>query len=292
MSEFSPPPIPACAAESDARPLSPEKIEIVLNYFRAWYQEFGAVRCEPPAPAASPPDLHTLLGQFIAQRHEVNLQTRAVRSQQEQNAETLRQLSAALEAVQHARRQVAETSAAALEEQLRPLLKSFVDVFDALSLAQRESERGQPAVGTTLEQLVELTEKVAETQRRETVEAPSGFWPRWLMAPAAPGTPAANAPSAELKDQAEVLAARVRKQLESLLTGYNMSVARIARTLVQLGLEPIPCVGEPFDPERMEVVEVVGDSGRPGGEVIDEVRPGYLWRDKVFRYAQVRVAKP
>jgi molecular chaperone GrpE (heat shock protein) len=41
----------------------------------------------------------------------------------------------------------------------------------------------------------------------------------------------------------------------------------------------------------MEVVEVVAASGRPAGEVIDEIRRGYIWNDTIFRYAQVRVAK-
>ena len=38
-------------------------------------------------------------------------------------------------------------------------------------------------------------------------------------------------------------------------------------------------------------LEAVGDSGRPSGEVLDEVRRGYLWNGRVLRYAQVRVAK-
>ena len=42
-------------------------------------------------------DLYTLVGQFTALRQEVNLQTRAVRAQQEQNAETLRQLAEAVD---------------------------------------------------------------------------------------------------------------------------------------------------------------------------------------------------
>jgi len=50
-------------------------------------------------------------------------------------------------------------------------------------------------------------------------------------------------------------------------------------------------VGEHFDPEIMEVVEAVAASGRPAGEVLEEVRRGYIWRESVFRYAQVRVAK-
>jgi molecular chaperone GrpE len=41
----------------------------------------------------------------------------------------------------------------------------------------------------------------------------------------------------------------------------------------------------------MEALEIVASSGRPSGEVIDEVRRGYVWRGRVFRFAQVRVAQ-
>jgi molecular chaperone GrpE len=71
-----------------------------------------------------------------------------------------------------------------------------------------------------------------------------------------------------------------------------MSVQRVERALQQTDLEPIAAVGEPFDPEQMEAVEVVVEPGREFTEVIEEVRRGYLWRGKVFRYAQVRVARP
>jgi molecular chaperone GrpE len=84
----------------------------------------------------------------------------------------------------------------------------------------------------------------------------------------------------------------VRHLLDSVLTGYAMSVRRVERALQDYGLEAIPCVGEPFDPELMEVVEVVTDPARAAAEVIAEVRRGYLWRGRVFRYAQVRVARP
>ena len=84
----------------------------------------------------------------------------------------------------------------------------------------------------------------------------------------------------------------LRRMLDSLVTGYAMSLQRLERAVQQCGLEPIPCVGQPFDPERMEVVEVVSDPARPAGEVVEEVRRGYLWRGRVFRYAQVSVNKP
>jgi molecular chaperone GrpE len=85
---------------------------------------------------------------------------------------------------------------------------------------------------------------------------------------------------------------RVGQLVTSLVAGYTMSLQRVERALQQYGLEVMECVGQRFDPERMEAVEVVTDSGRASSEVIEVVRRGYLWRGKVFRFAQVRVAKP
>ena len=50
---------------------------------------------EPPAETVV--DLHTLLGQMTALKQEVHLQTRAVRTQQEQSVAGLEQLTAAVE---------------------------------------------------------------------------------------------------------------------------------------------------------------------------------------------------
>lgn len=231
--------------------------------FRRWLEDAAS----PPSPhvAAStetPLDLHTLLGQFIALRHEVNLQTKATRAQQEQNAETLRQLSQTVEAF----RQLPEKHRAEEEDLLRPLLKTLLDMADALALARREIERLQQSAATSLEQL------------RAAIATPPWLWGRWFGEKV-------NRP--ENQDAAD----RVRALLDSVLTGYAMSLQRVERALQQQGLEPIDAVGEPFDPERMEVVEAVVESGRPSGEVVAEVRRGYLWNDRVFRYAQVSVAK-
>ncbi|MFL5341380.1 MAG: nucleotide exchange factor GrpE [Gemmataceae bacterium] len=80
-------------------------------------------------------------------------------------------------------------------------------------------------------------------------------------------------------------------RVEAAASGLRMGLQRLERTLRQHGLEPIAATGRPFDPELMEVVDVAADSGRPVGEVMEEVRRGYLWNGKVFRFAQVRVAK-
>jgi molecular chaperone GrpE len=70
-----------------------------------------------------------------------------------------------------------------------------------------------------------------------------------------------------------------------------MSERRVERLMREVGLEAVECVGRPFDPEAMEAVEAVADSGQPAGTVVEELRRGYRWRGRVFRYAQVRVSQ-
>lgn len=268
---------------------------------------------KPDAPARGETiDLHTLLGQFLAVRQEVNLQTRAVRAQQEQNAETLRQLTAALDALQQRQAREDEAQQQAIEEVLRPLLKTLIDLYDALSLAGREVARMRDTVQPSLEQLAApLTPTLLPPEGGEGFSshpprppeggegqgvrgaAPRSFWARFFGSSTADTE--ARQREAQARQERERLARdsaeRVRQMLASLVTGYTMSLQRLERALRQHGLQAIPTTGERFDPERMEVVEAVTDSGRPAGEVIDEVRRGYMWNGRVFRYAQVRVAK-
>jgi molecular chaperone GrpE len=95
----------------------------------------------------------------------------------------------------------------------------------------------------------------------------------------------------EQDQQLQEAAERARQMLSSLLAGYTMSLQRLDRALEQQGLEIIETTGELFDPEYMEVLEAVTGSGRSPGEVLEEVRRGYLWKGRVFRFAQVRVAR-
>jgi molecular chaperone GrpE len=300
MSEFPPPGIAANAAVGAVPALTPEAVSAVLDDFRAWLMALVAAeslspptplpsgeRGEAPAPlsplgrgvggeGADAIDLHTLLAQFIAVRQEVNLQTRAVRAQQEQNAETLRQLTAALETLRQSQTRGDEARQQEIDEALRPLLKTLIDAHDALALAGREMQRLSETVMPNLEQLDSPTEAPLSPSLSRSLFR---LFHR----------------KRHLQEEQERERARererVRQLLASLMTGYTMSLQRIERALRQHGLQAIPTTGERFDPELMEVVEAVADSGRPSGEVIEEVRRGYLWDGRVFRYAQVRVAK-
>ena len=124
--------------------------------------------CQRPGEAI---DLHTLLGQFLAVRQEVNLQTRAVRAQQEQNAETLRQLAAALDALKQSQTRTEQLQRQTQGEAVRPLLKTLIDLYDALALAGREIERLGETVLPALEQLAAAT-----AEEPADAPAPRSFW--------------------------------------------------------------------------------------------------------------------
>jgi molecular chaperone GrpE len=266
------------------------EIDALLADFRAWLVQVADPK--PQDESSSPGvfgtvDLHTLVSQFVALRHEVNLQTRTSRTQQEQTAETLKRLGEALAALEDRGGGDEDGDEQDRQELLRPLLKTLVDVFDALSLARREVQRLQ-------ENLLKNLEQPAPTS--ETVLAAPSLWIRFLGAGKSHvrilGGGRTEMIPQQIGEERGQIVERVGQLVASVIAGYTMSLQRIERTLDRHGLKPIEAVGRPFDPELMEVVDVVTESSRSGTEVIEEVRRGYLWRDRLFRCAQVRVARP
>jgi molecular chaperone GrpE len=284
-------PVGSDTPRSNTLDLTDEAIEAVLGDFRNWLRQLRDEPAQQPRePHAAPIDLHTLLGQFVALRHEVNLQTRAARAQQEQNAETLRQLTAALDALQQEEATEPADETPPGDEALRPLLKTLVDLYDALGLAERECRRVCEVVLPVLEK---LTQSESPSVPVSAVSLP--FWARWAgldqRIKTALESRTAKSDSATKAQATQQSVESIRQMLDSLVAGYSMSLQRIDRGIRQHGLEPINALGQPFDPERMEVVEVVTKTDRPSGEVVAEMRRGYLWNGRVFRFAQVSVAK-
>jgi molecular chaperone GrpE len=167
------------------------------------------------------------------------------------------------------------------------LLKTLVDVHDVLSIAEREVQR-------LYDHPPPLPPPIIVPRPEVKLLLP--FWARWLGLEAR--IESQIAPLREWRDERppppglDEHVAHYRKILDALLVGYRMSLQRIERAFTSHGLEAIDCIGQAFDPEIMEVVEVVREEGRPSTEVLQEIRRGYSWHGKLFRYAQVRVAKP
>lgn len=79
-------------------------------------------------------------------------------------------------------------------------------------------------------------------------------------------------------------------------SGWVEGIVAIDRKLRQLlesegvtAIEAAP--GSRFDPHQHEAVANVPNTGRPGGEIVDELRRGYRLRDRVIRPALVAVAE-
>lgn len=251
----------------------------MLSDFRTWLTKLATDEARQGQAAPPSVDLSTVVAQVAALRHEVNLQTKASRTATEQTAEALK---------------LAAMPKADPDEAIRPLVKAMLDIADALTLSHRQIEKARdslaPALdGLTAPMLPPPPEATAST-------ATPGFFGR--MFGSAPASAASWQTWAE-----EVLAAEedraagceqalelLQPLLNSLADGYAMSLRRVERVLPQFGLEPIECVGQPFDPDTMEAMEV-GEGEGPSGTVIAELRRGYRWRGKLFRFAQVKVAR-
>ncbi len=56
------------------------------------------------------------------------------------------------------------------------------------------------------------------------------------------------------------------------------------------GLQPVPAVGESFNPYIHEAVEAVEDSDKPEGTILEEMRKGYTLGEETLRPARVKVS--
>jgi molecular chaperone GrpE len=243
---------PTADGNPPAGPLTPERIDAILADFRGWLEGLTQDRGDEPLGSPEPVDLYTLVAQFTALRHEVNLQTRAARAAVEQNAETLKLLTAPKTDPQDA---------------VRPLVKALIDVADALAVALRQVEKAKSAA-------------------EELLAGPPAPRPGFLARLFGTSDVATAGRNAEAE-----ASGKLRTLLAGVADGYALSLRRVERVLPQFGLVPIDCLGRPFDPELMEVVEVADAPGRATGTVVEEVRRGYRWDGKPFRFAQVKVAR-
>ncbi|MBP1635308.1 MAG: grpE 2 [Acidobacteria bacterium] len=82
---------------------------------------------------------------------------------------------------------------------------------------------------------------------------------------------------------------------EGALEGYRQGVELIYRQLLDFlarhGVTPIEAVGADFDPRYHEAMTYEARPGSRDGEVVEEVRRGYMLGERLLRPAMVKVAK-
>ena len=72
--------------------------------------------------------------------------------------------------------------------------------------------------------------------------------------------------------------------------GMEMIHQRLGETLKKLGLEPIECEGQKFDPNLHQAIERVQTEESPDQAILGEYQRGYQFKGKLLRPAMVRVA--
>lgn len=86
------------------------------------------------------------------------------------------------------------------------------------------------------------------------------------------------------------LALKAKGTADQLRHGVELIVKQMEEVLRQLQVNPIPAVGEPFDPRVHEALGSVERDDLPDQHVAEEIRRGYKLRERMLRPAMVRVA--
>lgn len=85
-----------------------------------------------------------------------------------------------------------------------------------------------------------------------------------------------------------IKAAEEHQTGEGLLDGVQMTFKLLMEAAARLGLEEVPALGQPFDPELHNAV-MRAEEGEPG-TVLEVFEKGYRVKGRIIRYAMVKVA--
>lgn len=216
-------------------------------------------------------DARALWSALTSLSQEVKLQGRAFKDLSEQ-ASSLLGVGSGLEAVRESQERIARAV-----ERLGAESRAAREEAAAELVAEGERRGHREILDLVLDLRDRLRRGLAVTEqiqsRREEAPAPRRGWLQRLLHP--------EIPRAARSEEKVVAAMR---------EGYNLTLERLSEALARLGVEEVACEGRPFDPHRMEAVDLTRTDDVAEGTVLEVVRSGFLWRGEILRPARVRVA--
>ncbi len=252
--------------------------EDVIDRFREWLDGARAeagqeMIFEPPAGAESDAarefGIIDLIEEFTALRHEIKLQTKSSRGLSEQTDATLVALKQAIEQF----RSVEPREGQAAWSAGKAMAEALADLDEALRRGEREIERAR-------EQIANRSPAALEAALNQLHRSRSWIRRRLL-----------RAYHTEIIEIVRRDSATRHELFESFLEGYGLIQKRLRRAMASEQVQRIPCEGLPVDPELMTVLEVVDVPGAAAGTVMKELRPGYTWKGRLIRYAEVQAVR-
>lgn len=87
-----------------------------------------------------------------------------------------------------------------------------------------------------------------------------------------------------------MLATPAEGEGKAFADGIAMIYNQMTKTLEDLGVKPIDCVGKEFDPNLHNAVMHIEDESLGENVVAEELLKGYMYKDTVLRHSMVKVA--
>jgi len=157
--------------------------------------------------------------------------------------------------------------------QVKSALDQFRDAFDLVHQAQTRLEEGQA--------------QRAEAERRAHADQQRDLLLELL----------------ELRDRLQAAADQAHRYrpgwlarrggaaafVDAMAAGLGMNLRRLDDTLARRGVLPLRVLGERFDPQTMHAAEVGRDPTKATGQVLAEVRRGFVQGERLLRPAEVLV---
>ncbi|NLV92085.1 MAG: nucleotide exchange factor GrpE [Firmicutes bacterium] len=88
------------------------------------------------------------------------------------------------------------------------------------------------------------------------------------------------------------VAAGEESQGSGMVAGVQMVLKQLQDLLARWEVQPIPAVGEAFDPRLHEaIMQVEAEDETESGTIVEQLQKGYTFKDKTLRASLVHVAK-
>jgi molecular chaperone GrpE len=94
-----------------------------------------------------------------------------------------------------------------------------------------------------------------------------------------------------LMDELTLLAAFENCNDEKISEAIGMIRNKLVKIMETEGVRPIEALGYPFDPFKHEAMMEVKTEEEPDGYVLEEIRKGYMYKERVLRASMVKVAR-
>jgi len=204
---------------------------------------------------------------LTAMRHELKLHTKSARSVEQA-------VEQAVAAMQTTVRQLQATPQREREQTDQGLLP----VLESLAMLDESLHRGRRALEAVQEQFLQTFREQLQVQFAAEW-AKLSAWVQWV---------AGAAWQRARRGIEESMVREASTPFASVLQGYQLIQQRLKQRLDMHGVTRITTVGKIVDAKCMTVVALAEPDEGPPDPVVEELRPGYRWRELVLRFAEVK----